>query len=522
MLILYASIFVLSSLLSLLTTRFVRDTAHRNGWLEPPRLDRHVHTVPIPRIGGVAIFSSFVIAILAFLMTEKWLGAFTVLPMKPVITLFVPVFLIFLLGLYDDLRGVSPYWKVLVQAFAATLLFLGGYGINHLTLVSNHSTLQSFIGLPLTVLWVLLITNAFNLIDGLDGLAAGSAFFSTAIVFILSILTPNPMISCLSLGLAGSILGFLRFNFNPASIFLGDSGSLFIGFMLSELALVGSQKAPTMVAVAIPIVALGLPILDVCLAVARRFVRSKHLFAADSDHIHHKLLKRGLSQREAVLVLYAVTAGFGFVSLLLLRQRSIIAFVLAVTGVAVLVGVQQLRYGEFDEMLSLMQRATHRRKIVANHVAVRRASELLNNCSDFQAICGILKEALQPVGFDGIRFQMLHPNGYAASAFFPMSYEPDGRLFCTWSDSEIAHPNWELTLELLSTTQQRWGYVSLIRLSCGKAIALDMNVLSQEFRTSISQAVHKACAVLDQQAEHDRQDPQSPHHNFSAASGSSD
>src|SRR5208337_4776836 len=216
--------------------------------------------------------------------------------------------LVFLLGLYDDLRGVSPAGKFLVQAFAATLLFFGGYGVHRLDLVSTGQALQTFIGLPLTIFWVLLITNAFNLIDGLDGLAAGSALFSTVVILILSLLAPNPVVSFLAISLAGVILGFLRFNFHPASIFLGDSGSLFIGFLISALAIVASQKAPIIVAVSIPLVSLGLPILDVVLAVARRFLGGKPIFRGDRDHIHHKLLKRGLSQREAVLLLYAVTA----------------------------------------------------------------------------------------------------------------------------------------------------------------------------------------------------------------------
>ncbi len=148
---------------------------------------------------------------------------------------------------------------------------------------------------------------------------------------------------------------------------------MFIGFLISALAIVSSQKAPTIVAVSIPLVSLGFPILDVALAVARRFVGGKPLFLGDRDHIHHKLLKRGLSQRQAVLLLYAVTAAFGFISLVLLHQATAIALILALTGIGVLIGLQQLRYNEFGEMLSILQRATRRRQLVANHVTVRHA-----------------------------------------------------------------------------------------------------------------------------------------------------
>ena len=489
-------VFCLASLLSIGLTKFVRYLAHAHGWLETPVLDRHVHTFPLPRIGGVAIFASFTIVVGCTFLVTRWLHSPFTLLFVPTLKLLGPALIVFLLGLYDDLRGVSPAGKFLVQALAATLLFIGGYGIHRFDLVSPGQTLQSFIGLPLTIFWVLLITNAFNLIDGLDGLAAGSALFSTVVVFLLSLFAPNPMVSFLTLVLAGAILGFLRFNFHPASIFLGDSGSLFIGFMISALAIVGSQKAPTIVAISIPLVSLGFPILDVVLAVGRRFLGGKPLFQGDREHIHHKLLKRGLSQREAVLLLYAVTAGFGFISLVLLHQATAVAFILALTGTGVLIGVQQLRYSEFGEMLSIMQRAARRRQVVANHVAIRHAAESLENCAEFQSICRVLQNTFQPVGFDGIRFQILHPNGFPASSFLPMSYEPDGKLALSWSESGLDDPPWELRLELITTSNGRWGYVSLVRVSDRKAIAMDVNVLG-DFRAALSKAVERACTRME-------------------------
>lgn len=489
--------FCLGLLLSAVSTRFVRDIAHAHGWLETPTLDRHVHTIPLPRIGGVAIFASFTVVVTGVLLIARWLHSPFTLSLVPVFKLLGPAFIVFLLGLYDDLRGVSPIGKFLVQALAATLLFVGGYGIHRIDLVSPGQTLQSFIGLPLTIFWVLLITNAFNLIDGLDGLAAGSALFSTVVIFGLSFYLPNPMVSLLAIALAGVILGFLRFNFHPASIFLGDSGSLFIGFMISALAIAGSQKSPTIVAIAIPLVSLGFPILDVVLAVGRRFLRGKSLFQGDRDHIHHQLLKRGLSQREAVLLLYAVTAGFGFVSLILLHQAAAVALILAVTGTIVLIGVQQLRYDEFGEVLSTLQRATHRRQIVANHVAIRRAAASLDSCDEFPAICHVLQDTLHQVGFDGIRFQMLHPNGFAASSFHPMVYEPDGKLVLSWSERGLDDAPWELRLELAMSSSERWGYLSLIRVGDGRPIALDLNVLTGEFRTALSKAVERACDKME-------------------------
>lgn len=494
---LYLTLFVVCLMASLVSTWSVRNLANAKGWTHQPKAERHMHTMPVPRLGGVAIYGTFLVSVMGALAVPKLLGANPLLPTKATLGLLGPTLVVFLLGLRDDIRPVSPYWKFLVQAVAAVWLYAGGYGVHNLGLVHGGQTLEWVYCLPLTVLWVLLITNAFNLIDGLDGLAAGSALFSTVVLFVLSLVDANPLVTFLTIALAGATLGFLRFNFHPATIFLGDSGSLFIGFLLSALALAGSEKAPTMVAVAIPVVSLGLPILDVALAVARRFVAGKPLFSADKQHIHHKLVKRGLSQREAVLILYAVTAGFGFLSLILLEGRATIALVLAVTGIGIFVGVQQLRYQEFAELLSVLQRVTRRRQILANHVAIRHAIELLNECEEFRSICNVLRQTLQPIGFDGIRLQMLHPNGFAPSFFQPLSCLADGNLLFNWSDHTIGEPPWELRLELVTGSEKKCGYLSLMRMSDGEALPLDVNVLTEGFRTSVSDAVDRVCSRLE-------------------------
>src|SRR5204862_5375754 len=192
------------------------------------------------------------------------------------------------------------------QAIAGTMLFAGGLRILDLPVLFGHYHFSWFAGLPLTILWVLAITNAFNLIDGLDGLAAGSALFSTLVVFVVAIFSGSAVVSLLTIALAGAILGFLRFNFNPATIFLGDCGSLFIGFMLSALALEGAQKAPTVIAIAIPVVSFGLPILETTLSVLRRLISGRPVLTADREHIDQKLSERDGSLRQVLIALYAV------------------------------------------------------------------------------------------------------------------------------------------------------------------------------------------------------------------------
>ena len=254
----------------------------------------------------------------------------------------------------------------------------------------------------MTILWVIWVSNAFNLIDGLDGLAAGSALFSTLVVFVLALINHNELVSISTLVLAGSIIGFLRFNFNPATIFLGDCGSLFIGFMLGALALAGYQKTPTMVAVSIPAVSLGLPIAETILSVLRRFLVGKPLLAADRNHIHHRLLQRGLSQRQAVLTLYGVSALCALLSLFLLYPGGgSTGTVLVVLGTVVCFGVKRLGYHELHELGRVAHRTAEKKKVIANNVAIRKASERLAATSSVFELQSVLVDAFSANDFDG-------------------------------------------------------------------------------------------------------------------------
>ena len=437
----------------------------------------------------MAIFGSFMVVAGFAALLPKSTALALALPARTAFSIFGSALIIFLLGLYDDLRFVGPYWKFGIQAVAAVLLYSGGVGVHQLDLLSAGHSLRAVLGLPLTVLWVLLITNAFNLIDGLDGLAAGSAFFSTIVVFVTALLVPNATVTLLTIALAGVILGFLRFNFHPASIFLGDSGSMFIGFMLAALALAGSEKAPTMIAVAIPVVAFGFPILDVLLAVSRRFLSGKPLFTGDRDHIHHKLLKRGLSQRGAVLVLYGVTTVFAVLSLALLHGAAMFALVLAVIGIGITLGVQYLGYAEFSELQGALRRTAERKRAIANNVEVRHAVEALNTCKDFLLLCGILKNTLKAIGFDGFRLWCDLPETISDAPLALLERTADGTMQLHWDDTGNNESIWELRLDLYSEPHHRLGHISLLRTRFDNSLLVDFNLLSREFRTALSNAV---------------------------------
>jgi len=488
---LYLGTFVSSLVLCFIATKIVRDLANRKGWVAPPAHERHLHSKPLPRLGGIAIVFSFLAATTAAVVVERLLGPSQPrFSLHPLATILPPAILIFLLGVYDDLRTAGPYLKFFVQAVAAAMLFAGGLRILDLPLLFGDRHFSWFIGLPLTIFWVLAITNAFNLIDGLDGLAAGSALFSTLVMFVVALLGNSPLTSLVTLALAGAILGFLRYNFNPATIFLGDCGSLFVGFMLSALALFGAQKAPTIIAVAIPVVSFGLPILETSLSVLRRFIGGRPVFTADREHIHHKLLQRGLSHRQVVIVLYGVSALFALLSLFLLWPTgSTLGLVLAVLGTGIWIGVQHLGYLEFGEIRRVAQRTIEQRHIFVNNLAIRRATEELKVAQSFPQICRILTAAFDSNDFDAFELSATTAPGIHV-------LDPDGPAQLRWRKTGASlAPDfgnaWSLRLDLVSATNRRCGKLTVFRRYTSRDLQLDINLLTSLFAPTLADALHR-------------------------------
>src|SRR5579863_1966236 len=463
-----------------------------------------MHSSPLPRLGGVAIFLSFSVcmAVAAFwAMRHPQLHS----PHFPrtMIRILVPAGLVFLLGVYDDLRGVGPYFKFTVQGIAATMLYAGGLRIINIPVIFGDRVLPWYVGWAFTVIWVLAITNAFNLIDGLDGLAAGSALFSTMVVFVVALLNGPNLVEMMTIVLAGAIVGFLRFNFNPATIFLGDSGSLFIGFLLSALALAGAQKAPTIVAVAIPVVSFGLPILETSLSVARRLISGRPVFTADAEHIHHKLLQHGMTHRQVVILLYGVSAIFAMLSLFLLWPTgSSLGLVLAVLGAGVWIGVQHLGYLEFGELARVAQRTLDQRQIVINNLAIRRAPEELKVARDYNQVRRILTAAFGTNDFDGFDLKVkLFPGEVVPADTQDGSPPRIGELSFRWSKPGVSKSReaegaavWTLALDLLSTANRRRGTLAVHRIYSQRDLQLDVNLLTSTFPTALADALDRTLA----------------------------
>jgi UDP-GlcNAc:undecaprenyl-phosphate/decaprenyl-phosphate GlcNAc-1-phosphate transferase len=498
----YLGVFVLSLLLSFVFTRYVRNLSMGLGWVAPPLQERDLHQGPLPRLGGVAIFLSFLVSVAAVLLVRRHFPALSSgVSFRILLGILLPGTLIFLLGVYDDIYTVGPYFKFGIQAVAGTLLFVGGFRILELPVLFGHHHFSWAIGLPITVLWVVGITNAFNLIDGLDGLAAGSALFSTLVVFVVAISNHSSLVSLLTIALAGAILGFLRFNFNPATIFLGDCGSLFIGFMLSALALQGAQqKSPTIVAVAIPVVSFGLPILDTTLSVLRRVINGKPVFSADREHIHHKLLQRGMSQRQVVIVLYAVSALFALLSLFLLWPTgSTLGLVLTVIGTGVWFGVQRLGYLEFGELRRVAQRTVEQRKIFVNNLAIRRATEELKSSNGYIHVCRILESAFAENDFDGFELTVKADEVERHHRSNERQHLGSGESLCfKWRKLESGDFHnygaaWNLGLELVSSANRRHGSIRIYRFYSDRDLLVDTNLLISVFPVVLADALE--CAL---------------------------
>jgi UDP-GlcNAc:undecaprenyl-phosphate GlcNAc-1-phosphate transferase len=451
-----------------------------------------VHRQPLPRLGGVAIYAAFLTGIaLTFLASLIFPRLLRAVSFSNVATILLPATLIFLLGVYDDLRSAGPYTKVAVQAVAGYLLFAGGLRILDIPVLFGARQFGWALSLPITIFWVIGITNAFNLIDGLDGLAAGSGLFSTLVVFVVAVFSHSPLVSLLTIALAGAILGFLRFNFNPATIFLGDCGSLFIGFMLSALALEGAQKAPTVIAVAIPVVSFGLPILETTLSVLRRLISGRPLFTADREHIHHKLLQRGLSHRQVVIVLYAVSAWFALLSLFLLwPSGSTLGLVLAVLGTGIWFGVQHLGYLEFGELARVAHRTLEQRSIFINNLAIRRASQELKVAKDYPQIRRILEAAFSSNDFDSFELVLLPPPPAARNDCL------HDKVTCRWTKPGRGTlsgewSTWHIDLDLVTTGNHPLGYFTIYRLYSDRPLLLDINLLTSVFPVALADALDR-------------------------------
>ncbi|MDE3057010.1 MAG: hypothetical protein KGJ59_03525 [Bacteroidota bacterium] len=354
--------FVMPALIVFSLTPFAVHFATMVGAIDQPN-ERKIHQHPTPRLGGIAICIGFLLSLLILSRISAIKNIPSPLVSLQGISFIIALILVFFTGVADDIRSINPGKKFLAQALAAAIVCAGGFRISTVTSFMTHEPLNlGALELPATVLWIVGITNAFNLIDGLDGLASGVGIMAALSMSAISYFNGTIGTALVALALAGAIAGFLYYNFHPAKIFLGDSGSLLIGFTLAVLSISTSTKGSTTFAVVISILALGLPIMDTVLAMLRRllvsflperksceniFSRLHSMFLPDRRHIHHQLVALGLSHQNVVLVLYLVSFVFGAGALAVTVSNNIWAsLVLIVLGLAMIAGIRQLKYKE--------------------------------------------------------------------------------------------------------------------------------------------------------------------------------
>jgi UDP-GlcNAc:undecaprenyl-phosphate GlcNAc-1-phosphate transferase len=333
MIYLYVLGFAAALVMAFVMTPTVKRFAFFIGAVDRPNA-RKVHTRIMPRLGGLAIFMAFVGGF--FIVSP----AFDQIKMHAAWALLAGGAIIALVGALDDKYELSPKYKLLGQIIAAcVVVFIGDLKVELVNIPFGESMIDiGWLSIPLTILWIVGVTNAINLIDGLDGLAAGVSGISTATILVMAFIMGNVTVILLSCVLLGSILGFLFFNFHPAKIFMGDSGALFLGFSIATLSILGFKQA-TLVSFIVPLLIIGVPLSDTFFAIVRRWVNNKPIFMADKGHLHHCLRELGFSHRRTVLVIYGISCFFG-VFAIALSQTEILW--VAVISIVVLLLVLQL------------------------------------------------------------------------------------------------------------------------------------------------------------------------------------
>jgi UDP-GlcNAc:undecaprenyl-phosphate/decaprenyl-phosphate GlcNAc-1-phosphate transferase len=474
---------VFSISISAFFTWGIREIARRRGFAAAPFAAHHGHKNPTPRIGGIAIFCTFLLVYGLYLFTGVF-GVWHRPTNSDVLRVLAPGAMLCLVGLVDDLRGLRAWTKLAFQVLGGAALYVGGirfcYESHALSAWQNNAACFA-----VTIFWVVLVCNAINLIDGLDGLAAGSVLFSLVTTFTVAIASGRNGVATATVVTAGALAGFLIFNFNPASIFLGDSGSLFVGFMLAGFALSESPLHRSISsAIAVPVISLALPITDTCVSILRRFLSGHSLFGADRDHIHHKLIAMGLTHRQAVWILYGCSATGAILSIALLHPERLKIPVVGILSVILFFGLRKLNYREFMEFTRLWNRVRVQKQVMARNIALRKAVVDLAEIHYFGNLMRALENCLKP-DFCGVEIS-LSPDFemYEQTAAVP---EHTSRVWSYGLRRQSV-----LKLELRNTRQEQIGFLSLF--ACAeKGWLLDTALLSGELCRAVSKAIEN-CA----------------------------
>ena len=318
--------FLLAFIVSFMATPESIKIAHKIGAVDVPKDNRRMHQNVMPKLGGIAVIAGFLISIIYLLFVVTIEGSVDIFGQeqyfKKLLGILLGIIVITITGILDDTKNLKAYQKMIGQIIAAAIVVAFGLQIDAINITSFAIAigLSRWLSVIITIIWIVGITNAINLMDGLDGLSSGISLISCISLLIIFALNNSPMIAILVIAsLIGALVGFLPYNYAPAKTFIGDTGSNFLGFMLAVISILGVAKTYTIAVIVLPILVLGLPILDVVWAIIRRIIKGKSIkaiFKADNEHVHHKLVKRGFSQKQAVLILYGASAILGMFAII--------------------------------------------------------------------------------------------------------------------------------------------------------------------------------------------------------------
>ena len=325
---------VATGIVSFAATPIVKLLAIKVGAMDVPKDNRRMHKVPIPRLGGLAIFIAFLLGVLVFADVDRQLQG-----------ILLGAIMIVILGVLDDILTLRALPKLLVQIAAAGVAVFHGCIIDTISNPNPFSAAPWIVlgkwAIPVTILWIVAITNAVNFIDGLDGLACGVSAISAASLFVVSLLVSEQNVAVILAVLLGACLGFIPYNLNPAKIFMGDTGATFLGYILATLSISGLFKMYAIISFAVPFLILGVPIFDICFAILRRLAKGQNPMAADRGHVHHRLIDMGFSQKQAVAIAYLITAILGLAAVVLTSSGEMKAMLLI--GAVIVVGAIGVR-----------------------------------------------------------------------------------------------------------------------------------------------------------------------------------
>ena len=343
--------FILAFIVSFMATPYTIKIANKIGAVDIPKDKRRMHTKKMPKFGGPAVILGFIVSMIYLIIImsiEGSLDLFTEQEYgKKLLGVLLGIGVIAITGILDDTKTLKPWQQLMGQLLAATIVVVLGTRIEHLNIPFLYRVgLSDVFSTILTILWIVGVTNAINLIDGLDGLSSGISLISCVSLLVIFLLNGSPMIATIIVtAMSGALVGFLPYNFAPAKTFIGDTGSNFLGFMLSVVSILGVAKTYTMAVIVLPVIVLGLPIFDVMFAIIRRIVKGKSIkavFKPDKGHLHHKLVAKGFTQRQAVLILYGLSASLGMFAIILFDSgiwKALSFLLMIIAAIALICGI---------------------------------------------------------------------------------------------------------------------------------------------------------------------------------------